>query len=550
MQSFKVLESSTNTEVYPINGEYIVYDNLDYILLYTNSNLLVNTNVFLEDYPIERKSINVRNNKLEVTGKSIFKDSFGIVDLKIDNEIFSFNVRSKKMDCKEIEDMISFVYNKNDKIISNFYSKSKSKINKTLNSDSIIPFSSKYIEKLKNIIDDYDSAYQLFYRSPYTVIRKENRIVDYGDTPKEYNIDWLLNNLDEISFDDLYEDYPNSINIFGEYGWIEKIQIQENVISYDTYENRVILGGLKLIQIRINQCLCDLDKILEKEFVINNKNEDYADFRGLKKVQYINIKVQLKELEKRAFRILIRYESLFVNTKPLIRYPQPTPVFRFYSHYKNIFNDIKWLYESKYTLNGIMNLVSLKKVYELYELFNLYTLIDVLNSIYPYLDIDFKDNCISKISCKLDEFESIMSLFYKPQILPYSQCTSLVVIGNLENDKGHYYEPDFVLEIKTKDNINYMILDAKYSKSSTVKRYSLIECSKKYLLDIALEGEKYKKADFLIILNPDSSLDDIKANVEAKYFPQIGSVCVKPSKTDELLTLIKQYLSIFDQNIM
>ena len=548
--SLEVIDNYINKLIQNTNGIYNVYEDHEYTIICTTTNEDFTRQIFIEDYPVAPNHIKIEGEKIIIQRHRIFESNFGLADLKINNTSFLFNIRTSKLNAKEIEELILYLFDNNHLLISTFLSGNKSAIEKKQLFSHPLPFSSKYIYFLNHLCDIFEQQYPIFVKCPYTVIRKKEVIVDYEDKPLDYKIDWLLRNLDELISDDRFEDCINTVNLNGQYAFIDKIAIDKNEISYNTYENRIILGGLlyfkkTLIEIQKEIQLKLKSSIVSQTYSIES---DFVDIKDLRALPYIKLKEDISKIERRLFKIIKQYQTLLEEVEPLPEYPRLTCVSNSYRHYQKLFIEIRALYETKYSMDGMMNLLSIRKLNELYELFNLCVLIQCFEEFFVKSNIEKEvgvrkdSNIINKLLYRNKVNASEFTLFYEPVIKNCPQKTNLISIGNYLDTKN--YRPDFVIEYKDQNELIYCILDAKYSKSSTVKQYHLTDCSKKYIIDIGVFEFRYKKIDYLVILNPEKGENDFQINFNSQYCPQIGTISVKPRKLEEIKKFISDFITI------
>ena len=542
MGQLEVINSESRNLVIASNNVFTVLDTVNYRLKYISNNTLNKIVIFLEDYPI--KEYYIDGNSIIITETRLFQDSRGPVDVQINDDFFTFDVKSKKMSYNEIENMILYLYNYDDQLLHSYFSRSKSRTNKINESDTSIPLSAKYIKRINEIIGKYEKWLPNFTIMPHTVIRKMEKISDYGKVAKEYDINWLLMNIDLIDIEANYDNHPDAIILDNEYGWINKIKTYENVISFNNYENRIILSGLNKIKYEILSAIESLEKAISKERVKcqQSTRDENISFSDIKIIPLLKTKKELKNIIDRTHKVILRYKRVFKDIKIGIEQikfslPHYTPVFRCLPHYRGIFKEIIWLYNNKYNLSGELDLIGLKKVSDLYEI---YCYLQLQDGLHEALLADFYLDG-SKFIHKNRRLS--IELFFQPKIeytCKDELSPRLVRIGNY---KGSYYKPDFVLEIRKDNDVKYVIMDAKYSRLSTVNKYHMDACSIKYLVDIGICGEEYKKADYLFIINPEKSIDnDISNLFGTKYYPRIGIICIKPNDNDDFKLFIKDLI--------
>lgn len=114
-------------EVLPINEIYNVYELGDYEIHY-ETDVLKNSNadyVFIEDYIVDISLFDITSNSIKSTKHNkYFQDYFGFATLKINDEVFKLNILIEKFKLSEIEEILMFLWQSENRIFDNFFSKS------------------------------------------------------------------------------------------------------------------------------------------------------------------------------------------------------------------------------------------------------------------------------------------------------------------------------------------------------------------------------------------------------------------------------------------
>ena len=105
---------------------------------------------------------------------------------------------------------------------------------------------------------------------------------------------------------------------------------------------------------------------------------------------------------------------------------------------------------------------------------------------------------MSYLSAFVAQFGQVEFLYYQPVIFDTDQRSvngiglyrnnSISVYAGNEDDcrqGGHYYVPDFLIKIEENGDSRYMIVDAKFSDYSSVRRYYVKDLVFKYLFSIS-----------------------------------------------------------------
>jgi len=551
---FKIFEVSNNgrKEVFKVDEIYTVYEFAKYQLEYV-SDTLINKSIFIEDEPIKNELF-IESNLSSIVTKPFcfFEDYFGFAKISIGKNSYQLNILIEKLKVSEVEDIILYLFENNHHILDKFISKSSYKGDSIYNGKEYV-YSSKYLNLIDKFCFAFEQLFINFKNIPHTIIRKQFKLSNYSNQVIDFkSIEWVLQNLDSVFFDSSLANHPNRINISNNYGLIDKIGAEENQISFCTYENEIILGTFHYLKNTISKIFNILNQKLNE---ISPKNEQpsdsiYSDFRHFKKIPFIRLKTNLTRLKKRVDSISHKYHTLFREAKPQNSYPKLTPVFSKYKHYQKAFSLIRLLRNSEYNLEGEIQLLNIRKLSELYELYNLSVMIEEIQRMFGSNDLYEKtvgasstnDFFISKISYKKKFSNYTFSLYYEPLIKKEPSETDLITIGtSYININASYCNPDYVVEVINDGVKKYCILDAKYSKIKTVEQTYKPICVKKYLLDVGVKGNAYQKADFLVLLHPDSTDQEQCSVYNNSYFPKILTMISKPKYSDKLRKLLRDF---------
>jgi hypothetical protein len=438
-----------------------------------------------------------------------------------------------------------FLYEKDHSTLNTFVSKSSTGASKIYNGKEYM-YSSKYLNLISHTLEIFEQLFGTFKSIPHTVVRKEFAVTDYSnDVGDHKSIEWLFQNLDSIDFDYSYKNHPDGMALGSNFGVVDKIGVDRNISSYSTYENGIILGAFEYVKF----VLSDIEEIVQIKIDENTKGRDepvmqYVDFRDLKVIPFIKLLTTIEDLKRKLEKLNAQYSSIFNDARPINKFHKLSPVFQKFRHYQKAFLIIRDLRVSKYDLAGEIQLLNVKRLSQLYEMFNLHCIIDccdnilLLDSYQKEIFYEEEGDQIDYIAYISSEGGKSIRIFYTPKITAINHKLDLITIGNVLIN-GDYCCPDFVIEIKDKNSTRYCILDAKYSKISTVSNQYLTPCIKKYILDLGIKNAPYQKPDFLVLLHPDSTDDERDLIYNPTHYPQIGTVISKPKNFKKLTEIIK-----------
>lgn len=543
------VQNNKEKEIFSVNKIFNVLELGEYKIEYSTKSIESEI-IFIEDIAIDKKNIVFNENTIILSKSKYFEDYFGYSSLTINNEIFLFNIKIEKLKISEIEDIFTYLWEKEDKIFNVFFSKSTYNID-FKKDGSVLSQTSKFLSFIDIYIRSFDKLFFLFKNLPHTILRQKKEVTKYQAekiTPETIN--WLFSNLDEIVFDNSLKGFPDTIEINNKIGIVDNIEVANYYNSFDNYENQIILGSFQLILDKIRR----LKKQISSNIDIKSENKDlyYADFKDLKKVQFLKLFNDSSLLEKKIIKLEKKYSNLFKDVHPNIGKPKLTSVFTKKLHYKKSYELIKKIRTKNFDLSGEFKLLNISKLSKLYEVYNLYIIIETINNT---LNLDyFKSDEYSNRSDEIIECKCFYNDLYKISIFYEHKYytnnneknkTDLVRIYDPKNN-NNYYNPDFILEIENKitSEKKYYILDSKYSKIETVKSNYLNDTVFKYILNTGIKNEPNKKVNSLHLLTP----SDYEYNLISSSFfePIIGVIPSKPRKENDLNNLI---IEILEKNI-
>jgi hypothetical protein len=527
-------------EVFPVDGIYIVYELYEYRFNFTGD--IGNAKVFIEDVLLDYDNTLLAytsdgvNSRMQ---KRIFEDYFGYLTININNNEFKFEVRIQKLKVPELEDILLYIWNNNPVVFDNFLSKSTLKSKLIKDSRKNFDFSSKFVNVFDDFFMFFKKKYLMFKSLPHSVLRTKSQIIDYDEANiSNSSIDWLLNNLDELDISPEFKYLPNSIEIEGSYGIIEKIFTEKKKANHNVYENQIILGAFDHVLLEINKI-----KEMIKGYVSVEQyyEKDFFSIDEFKIIPFLKIKNDLSNIEFKIKSLKNKYQKVFEGAVSNNCSPRLTPVFSNKRHYTEAYNKIRLIRNINIDIDGELNLINIKKISTLYEKYNLYVLLNLLWEKVPF-------NLHSDIYSDMDKREFhfqynsySISLYYDKEISSKFNKTGLQRIS-----EGRSYKPDYLLKLEKKSGeVKYFILDSKYSSYKRLKSSHLDDCVKKYILDIGISNSPTLKVNSLILLYP----GDIE---EVIYGSDIFSpkVSIMPSKvqTDNLNIFINCITSFAERS--
>lgn len=294
----------------------------------------------------------------------------------------------------------------------------------------------------------------------------------------------------------------------------EKTLSMQNERSYDIYENRVVLGFIKKMIDSINKLYSDCYRLIDHIPNKCNYNIDYIYssffmFIETKKTLEIFL-VRLKNLLEKFSKLWGMYSNaLKIPPEIMVKAPKLTSIFKDVPQYNCIFVQIyKWFKFGIYDFskeNFMLSFIKISSLYESYLLLKMiayfknrgYLLENAKKFLYPlkhswrYKNTNFSNTFILK-----NDYQTL-TLYYQPIIyntdksnlngIGLMRNNSLSIVSDNETDDlgGEYYSPDYLIKLEKDSYTKYLILDAKFSNISCVKRFHIKNLAFKYLFSIS-----------------------------------------------------------------
>lgn len=301
-----------------------------------------------------------------------------------------------------------------------------------------------------------------------------------------------------------------------------KTLVEENAIDYDIYENRIIVGFLRSLNVMVKSLTDEINKRIKQFPNIQEIEKGYflsAAFAfSATKRRLAKNKAQLDLLCESIEEIYIQYcEALPVSKQDVFATPQPSAVLISVRAYRLVYEQIvRWFQFGMYDFSGedfILPMLRSDKIYEYYVLLKLYNyIVDKEYSLqfsapYRYKNPGFHSSYSNPYGLKVlntFQFKNIktsteLTLYYEPIIYngksAYIGENNVGLLRNMsysfndgENRRfntGGYYHPDYVIKVQRANQRQYIILDAKFSKRNTTKENYLCKLLFRYIISIS-----------------------------------------------------------------
>lgn len=441
------------------------------------------------------------------------------------------NIVSAKIESREFSTLVSYVESKGSSIWAKYsllrHQAEGTDIEDRL--DWLLTFCGNFISLFKN-----------FYLPHYAIDKissliPNRQVEDFHESTmvSEESFHWLLGNLDVLTPTPSYD--LNKIIINNRPFFPAEILAERLQDNTDVVENQLIHGFFsELSGFLINVISkCDLEISANKRSTFENLVSYYAFNRKLKQAKIFlsgieNIKAFLEK------EIPVSKETLdFMHINKIESKEH------YYFVYENL---LKWLIykDANYSLDSTY-FKGITRLDQLFERGCHYKLIDILQNLGYEIHLDEFANEIdySKISFAKGGKSHILYF----QRVPDSLTTIRKGRGNLL--------PDYLLMI---DSENYIIIDAKYKKDTTITKYDYPELTLKYLHGIGPKDSFSPKALALLILYPDKNnsidfyhKDPFSLNSVSPAIPIIGSLGVNFENDNTALeTTIEKLISLVE----
>ncbi len=337
--------------------------------------------------------------------------------------------------------------------------------------------------------------------------------------------------------------HANSIRLGKSYYFPTRTVTSQIAITYDIYENQVIVAFLRTMISNVEELYKSIKQIKNRVPVQESLNEEYVFSNYIIYSNTIDmINGYLKRihwLRKKYESALNSYSSLYdVKTITCVSMPKPTAVLLSVPQYNQIFTAIhKWFNYGTYDFEKEKFILSFIRVASLYECYTLAHMIEYLHDqgynfyrsekwVYPKLDRWRYVNTRCNNTFYFSKEDTEIVVYYQPIIYSDDRCingislyrnTSLSISS--EGYTGSYYCPDYLVKYVRKSEEFYIIIDAKFSTLSNVRMYQVKSLAFKYLFSISPINE-HAHVMGLCIAYGKGSEQDKSSSVYDKQLPQ------------------------------
>lgn len=456
-----------------------------------------------------------------ISNRRIFLDCYGFAELSItlilvdgqectlNSEYLPILVRREELN-NSVEAMARFVYNNQEWLLLNGELKPKKPSGLKENGYRSLATQILLAEEIAAI---YESSYGYFKANSRFKLEKMSVI------ERLERIQYVTQGT--LSYTATHPEYLRQVNstqgifIGNRVYQPQKTETVQNTRSYDIYENRVILAFLRnmidSVQSLQGYCCNLLSKIPNDEDY--SSEYIYSSFFMFSETRKMieDGKTQLGKLSEKFTYLWGMYSDILrIPLDQHIVPPRPTAIFLSVPQYNRIFVRIhQWFSFGIYNFSKEHFMLSFIKISALYESYLLakflcyfrdrgYSLESSRRCVYPVSKRWKYKNTSVRNTFVLKNDQKRITLYYQPVIFDTDQRSvngiglyrnnSISVYAGNEDDcrqGGHYYVPDFLIKIEENGDSQYMIVDAKFSDYSSVRRYYVKDLVFKYLFSIS-----------------------------------------------------------------
>ena len=456
-----------------------------------------------------------------ISNRRIFLDCYGFAELSItlilvdgqectlNSEYLPILVRREELN-NSVEAMARFVYNNQEWLLLNGELKPKKPSGLKENGYRSLATQILLAEEIAAI---YESSYGYFKANSRFKLEKMSVI------ERLERIQYVTQGT--LSYTATHPEYLRQVNstqgifIGNRVYQPQKTETVQNTRSYDIYENRVILAFLRnmidSVQSLQGYCCNLLSKIPnDKDYSSEYIYSSFFMFSETRKM-IEDGKTQLEKLSEKFTYLWGMYSDILrIPLDQHIVPPRPTAIFLSVPQYNRIFVRIhQWFSFGIYNFSKEHFMLSFIKISALYESYLLakflcyfrdrgYSLESSRRCVYPVSKRWKYKNTSVRNTFVLKNGQKRITLYYQPVIFDTDQRSvngiglyrnnSISVSAGNEDDcrqGGHYYVPDFLIKIEENGDSQYMIVDAKFSDYSSVRRYYVKDLVFKYLFSIS-----------------------------------------------------------------
>lgn len=522
--------------------------------------------IFIEDYQPDLELYGENNLTYRTQCNRFFSESFGYSVLRIqfrdqdDAVNFPFDILARKTSADQAQKMIEYLSTHSEELIKCCFGRTSASVGAVLGDktdpEMLISQAELFINTLKSSRQELLNVLKqrlVPVRLPFWEVDKYSSEIDPSD---------ILNNLDALS--------PctgiGDVFIQGRYFDVGSIDVSSLQPTADVLENRILLGGLYSIRLKISKLI---DK-LKNPIIDLERSDDYESFNNWM------MRLTAGSMTHRCnsvLQITTELIKLFEHRLKIKYVGEIAPVLTPYSRstriYRSLFTQlVSWYALGQPSLGGLNFLMKLKSLSKIYELFVFFHLLDYLQqegwNIIRAKPHQFMGEYLPSVVF-LEKSGGNLTVEYERQINPFNKETQhrdLIDVYHKKNWSYAYYNPDFVLKLEVDRETRYLILDAKYSTSNTVRDNHIPRLFEKYYLGIAVYDRDLNLAVSNQIMGVIAIYSlDMRSNTYISYWsnqgiysrlpriPMVGGIGLMTENSDEFKNAMKTVLSLMEKGV-
>lgn len=540
-----------------ISSTILVLDT-DFIQLKISNEHNEKIEIYVEDFLLPLVYFEDKDILSSVSDK-IFRESFGHSHLRVyKNDEFAFeivfNVNTNKTKFDQIKSMVSYLLNNNDRILDICFSRTKAYMSNSGRSDASFEKILLAAETIINIFMTKKNILSTTLRSQLLPVKQDLN---------ESNIN-NINPFDVVeNISDLFvSNNPDAIKLKNKFYSLDYIKRENYFDNYNLIENQILLGGIVSIKIMLDEMQSLINK--NNNLTFEKEYENLKSFQNNYSLEDLYLQLTTAGMELRIQNLLNSISIILFEIQKKLKvdfngyiHPRITPFVKSSSFYMSIFKNLQeWYGLGSPNLGINQTLIKIRSISKIYEIFCLYKIIEIFVShgweVFKSIEHKFFKNFIPSF-VEFRKENITLSLYYEKNIIPIDsnvQHNDLIYLIHHKKLDYHFYTPDFVLKIDDgADNVGYYILDAKYSSTSTLLRYDVLnELFRKYHTNLGVYDSRRSivSSDKILSINalhPFGEKDLTKWH-QSEFFrtiPDVSTVKVSGTEND-----LKKIIALID----
>lgn len=457
--------------------------------------------IFVEDMEltlVEIEGSNVNGSIYISRSGRIFGEVFGssIVRVYVGDEeiLIPFDVQVKKINTKQAEAMIAYLFAVSDSLIRVCLSRSTLPTG-SIELDHCDPESMiSTAEAIVAMVNDSKTVLQHHLRKRLVPVKSQAWMALHSSSGIDPND--VIDNLDMLR----PSTGDGDVIVNGRHYSVNDMQITALVNSADVEENTILLGGMYSIRRGITLLYNDIRSGTLNQHVASHDIEyttlsaEYESLRiVLARVTSGSMLLRCEELQIRVEEIIYFFEKVLHIKFYGERLPKITPFVRSSRIYRSLFEQLQlWYSLGKPSLLGLHFLIKLRSISKIYEYFALFKMADYFEKqqwILENVQVNRALGNATPSALTYTRADERVTLQYEPKVSPLNPGSAHLDLVDIEHPisrQDYWWKPDFVLKIEIGTQVGYMILDAKYSPRWVIINKSMPDLLNKYFLQMAV----------------------------------------------------------------